>query len=440
MNINTFMSSLSFDIRLAPYDIAGSIAHARMLKKCGIIPANDAASIIQGLKKILQDIKKGKPLPDEEDVHMAIEKELIKRIGPVGGKLHTARSRNDQVALDMRLYVRDMITSISSRLTGVQQALITQAKKHSDTIMPGYTHLQHGQPVALAHHCMAYAWMIQRDKDRLHDLFKRVNISPLGSAAFAGTSFPIDRACTARMLGMQGSTENSLDAVSDRDFVAEMVFDAALIMMHVSRLAEELVLWSSQEFGFVQLGTPYTAGSSIMPNKKNPDFAEIIRSKTGRVYGSLMGILTVLKALPLSYNRDLQEDKPLLFDAVDTVLSVLSLCKPMIATLVFDRDRLTAQCRSGFMEATELADFLVKKGLPFRKAHGIVRQIISSAHKKKKHLSELSAKELQKYSKHFDSAAHALVDPKHIVSSKKSSGGTAPGRIKEQIRNLEKIL
>ncbi|MFH1379304.1 MAG: argininosuccinate lyase [bacterium] len=440
MKADTFMSSLSFDIRLAPYDIKGSIAHAKMLGKCGIIESAESEKIIKGLQDILKTIKKGGALPDEDDVHMAVEKELIKRIGAVGGKLHTARSRNDQIALDLRLYVKDALLQLEKFLVSIQKNLIAAAKKYSSLIMPGMTHLQHGQPVLCSHHLLAYAWMFQRDKERAADLFKRVDVCPLGSAALAGTSFPIDRAYTAKLLGFASITENSMDAVSDRDFLLEFLSNASIMMMHVSRLAEEIIVWSSSEFGFVSCGEAFTTGSSIMPQKRNPDFAEIVRGKTGRVYGSLMGMLTLLKGLPLTYNRDLQEDKPLLFDAVDTLRSVLGLTGGLIASLAFNSSRIAGAVKCGFLEATELADFLSKKGLPFRTAHGIVKKIVDYCIKKHTRLASLPLADLKKFSKHFNEESLKLLDLKTIVQSKKSYGGTSPGSVSLQIKKLQKLV
>jgi len=435
-----FMSSLSYDIRLAPYDIQGSIAHARMLAKCGIISPEDEKKIITGLQEILKDIKKGFTLPFEEDIHMAVEKELIKRIGAAGGRLHTARSRNDQVVLDTLLYVKDCIAQQIKLIAGVQKSLLVQAKKHIGTVMPGMTHLQHAQPVLLAQHLLAYDWMFQRDKERLTDALVRMDSCPLGSAALAGTSFSIDRAYTAKLLGFSKPSENSIDSVSSRDFIAEFLSADALIMAHISRLAEDLIIWSSQEFGFVQLSDAFSSGSSIMPQKKNPDFAEIIRSKTGRVYGSLFGFLTMIKGLPLAYNRDLQEDKPLLFDTADTVHGVLELAGQMIASLVFDKKRMLFACRDGFLEATELADYLVQKKLPFRKAHAVVREIVASCITNQKRLKDMTLAELKKYSRLFDEQSLKVLDNEAIVQRKRSSGGTAQSQVTVQIQKLDKLI
>lgn len=444
----SFMSSLSFDKRLAPFDVQGSIAHASMLAKTGIIAKEDSVKIINGLKAILKDINKGNSkffpqcftLPDEEDIHMSIEKELIKRIGIVGGKLHTARSRNDQVALDMRLFVKDCILRHTKLIADMQKALVVLVKKNNDVVMPGMTHLQHAQPVLLAHQLLAYAWMFQRDKQRFFDCLNRMDQSPLGSAAFAGTSFPIDRHYTATMLGFTKPTENSIDSVSDRDFIVEYISASALLMAHISRLAEDLIIWSSHEYGFVALGDSFTSGSSIMPQKKNPDFAEIIRGKTGRVYGSLMGMLTLLKGLPLTYNRDLQEDKPLLFDTVDTLDGVLALTGELIPTLMFNKKKMAESCTQGFLEATELADYLVRKGMPFRKAHGIIKKIVAGCIKKNKSLAGLSLADLKKNSKLFCEDSLELLHPKTIVETKKSYGGTSSASVRTQINKLQKLI
>lgn len=440
INVKEYMSSLSFDKRLAPYDIQGSIAHAKMLSRCGIISGDDAKKIIKGLQEILKDIKKGYSLPEEEDIHMAIEKELIKKTGALGGKLHTARSRNDQVVLDMMLYVRGCVRRHRQLLQHIQKTVIVQAKKNIDIIMPGMTHLQHAQPVLLAHHLLAYAWMFQRDKQRLADLLTRMDCCPLGSAALGGTSFPIDRTYTAKLLEFSTPSENSIDSVSDRDFIVEFLAAGALIMAHISRLAEDLIIWSSQEFGFVNLGEKFTSGSSIMPQKRNPDFTEIIRGKTGRVYGNLLGLLTIIKGLPLTYNRDLQEDKPLLFDTVDTLDGVLVLVNQLLETLTFDKKRMLDACADGFMEATELADYLVQKGLPFRKAHGIVQQIVQYCIKREKSLSKLSVQELKKFSKLLDKDSLDLLNIPAIVHKKKSFGGTAASQVRIQIQRLQKLL
>jgi len=439
-HVQNFIASFSFDSRLAPYDIEGSVAHVKMLAKCRIIPAQDAQKIVQGLQAIARDLKNGTALPPAEDIHYAIEKELIRRIGPVGGKMHTARSRNDQVALDLRLYLRSEISVIDALLSDVQNALMLQAEKNIDAVMPGYTHLQPAQPVLFAHHLLAYGWMFQRDRERLIDCRKRVNVLPLGSAALAGTSFPIDRKYVAEMLGFAGVSENSMDAVSDRDGAIEFLAAASCIAMHLSRLAEEVVIWSSAEFEFVRLADDFTSGSSIMPQKRNPDAAEIVRGKTGRVYGDLFALLTVMKGLPLAYNRDMQEDKPPLFDAVDTVRQCLSVMAGMLASLRTNPDRMLRSTDKGFLQATELADYLADKGVPFRQAHGVAQDIVAYCLRRQKTLRELTADELRQFSPLFGADVQKLLAPQSVVERKTSYGGTSRASVRRQLRLLRKLL
>lgn len=440
MNPQSFIASLSFDIRLAPYDILGSIAHAKMLSKCKIIPAKDASRIIKGLENILRDLSKGKRLPPEEDIHFAIERELIRRIGPVGGKLHTARSRNDQVALDLKLYLRDQIDQIVREINRLQSAFVSVAESNLDVVMPGFTHVQHAQPILFAHHVLAYAWMLERDKGRLLDTWKRADELPLGSAALAGTSFPIDREYVARLLDFSRVTSNSIDTVSDRDFLVEFASASALIMTHLSRLAEELILWSSSEFNMIRLQNEFTSGSSIMPQKRNPDVAEIIRGETGRIYGNLVALLTILKGLPLSYNRDLQEDKPPFFDTVDTLQGCLAVAGPMIATMVVKAERMRALCDRGYLAATELADYLTEKGIPFRTAHGVVKRIVAYCETQKIRLDELTLEELRRFDTHFDEGARQVLSIDQVVHVKDSYGGTSPRRVRQQIAQLKKLI
>jgi argininosuccinate lyase len=440
MNPQSFIASLSFDVRLAPYDIQGSIAHARMLAKCRIIPSRDAKRIIRGLEAILRDVSRGKRLPQEEDIHFAIERELIRRIGPVGGKLHTARSRNDQVALDLKLYLRDHVELITREIARLQRAFVDVAEHNMDVVMPGFTHVQHAQPILFAHHLLAYAWMFERDKGRMRDAWKRADEMPLGSAALAGTSFPIDRAYVARALGFSRVTPNSIDTVSDRDFLVEFVSAAALVMTHLSRLAEELILWSSSEFNMIRLQKEFTSGSSIMPQKRNPDVAEIIRGESGRIYGNLVALLTILKGLPLSYNRDLQEDKPPFFDTVDTLQGCLAVTGPMIATMVIRADRMRSLCDRGFLAATELADYLTEKGTPFRTAHGVVKRVVAYCEDQRIRLDELTLEELKRFDAHFDAGALQVLSVDQVVHVKDSQGGTAPRRVREQISLLKKQL
>lgn len=440
MNPQSFIASLSFDIRLAPYDIVGSIAHAKMLSKCRIIPAKDASRIIKGLEAIHRDLTKGKRLPPEEDIHFAIERELIRRIGPVGGKLHTARSRNDQVALDLKLYLRDQIDQIIREATRLQIAILLVAERNMDVVMPGFTHVQHAQPILFAHHILAYAWMLERDKGRLRDNWKRADELPLGSAALAGTSFPIDREYVARLLNFSRVTPNSIDTVSDRDFLVEFGSAAALVMTHLSRLAEELILWSSSEFNMIRLQNEFTSGSSIMPQKRNPDVAEIIRGETGRIYGNLVALLTILKGLPLSYNRDLQEDKPPFFDTVDTLQGCLAVAGPMIATMIVKAERMRALCDRGFLAATELADYLTERGIPFRTAHGVVKRVVAYCETQKIRLDELTLEELRRFDSHFDEGARQVLSVDQVVHVKDSFGGTSPRRVRQQIAQLKKLI
>ncbi len=440
MDPQAFIASLAFDIRLAPYDIQGSIAHARMLSKCRIIPARDAQRIIRGLEAIVRDLARGKRLPPEEDIHYAIERELIRRIGPVGGKLHTARSRNDQIALDLRLYLRAQIDQITEEIVRLQKAILGLAEANMDVIMPGFTHMQHAQPVLFSHHILAYAWMLERDKGRFLDCLKRAVEMPLGSAALAGTSFPIDRRYVARLLGFTKITANSLDTVSDRDFLVEFMAAASLVMMHLSRLAEELILWSSPEFNMIRLQNEFTSGSSIMPQKRNPDVAEIIRGETGRIYGNLVALLTVLKGLPLSYNRDLQEDKPPFFDTVDTLQGCLAVAGPMLATMVVRADRMRALCDRGFLAATELADYLTEKGVPFRKAHGVVKRIVAYCETQHIRLDELTLEELKRFDTAFDGGTLKRLSIDQVVHVKDSEGGTSPRRVRQQISQLRRLV
>jgi argininosuccinate lyase len=435
-----FISSISFDMRLAGYDILGSIAHVKMLAKKRIIKPSEKARILRGLESILSDLRKGRSIPAAEDVHYAVEKELIKRIGPVGGKMHTARSRNDQVALDLRLYVRDEIIEVYALIRDIQRALVNLADKNIDAVMPGYTHLQPAQPVLFAQHMLAYAWMFDRDAGRLSDCLKRTNKLPLGSAALAGTSFPIDRKFVAAQLGFSGVTENSMDSVSDRDFAVEFLAALSLIAMHLSRLAEELVIWSSEEFGFIRIADEFTSGSSIMPQKRNPDVAELVRGKTGKAYGSLVALLTLMKGLPLAYNRDMQEDKPPVFDSVDSVKASLEVVLPMLETLKIKREKMARAASRGFLEATELADYLSRKGVPFREAHGIVSGIVKYCLAKDKKLAELEPYELSKFSKLFGRDVNKLLLLPNIVNAKSSEGGTSPASVRKQLARLRVIL
>ncbi len=433
--MDDFHSSIHFDYRLAEEDIRGSVAHARMLGDCGIIGREEAERIIGGLRAILQRSRDGAVVwdPKAEDIHMNVEKLLVAEIGATGKKLHTARSRNDQVALDARLYLRSAVYHIQELLRELFGILLDRAEAERETILPGYTHLQRAQPVLLGHHLLAYFEMFRRDYERLDDCLKRAALSPLGCGALAGTGFPIDRERVAAELELAGVTANSLDGVSDRDFVAEFIFDASLLMMHLSRFCEELVLWSSMEFRFVEMDDAYSTGSSIMPQKKNPDVAELVRGKTGRVYGDLMAMLTVMKGLPLAYNKDMQEDKEALFDAVDTVVGSLSIFNPMLRTLSFNRERMLAATRDGFLNATDLADYLAAKGMPFREAHAVVGRLVQYGIKHGKRLEDLSLEEFRQASELIDADVYATLDMIQVVKVRNSAGGTAPQQVAKQL-------
>ena len=437
--VEEFTSSLHFDKRLYPYDIEGSIAHCRMLAMQEIISPENAEKIISGLRDILQSMEKGEfsYSAEMEDIHMAIEKSLIDRIGEVGGKLHTARSRNDQISLDMRLYLRDEVKNILELVVNLQTSLVDVAKGEVDTILPGYTHMQKAQPVILAHYLLAYWEMLDRDMSRLKECRGRINVMPLGSAALAGTGFPIDREYVAELLDFPKISENSMDAVSDRDFVAEFIFDASLVMMHMSRFCEDLVIWSGGEFGFVDISDAFTTGSSIMPQKKNPDVAELIRGKTGRVYGNLMTILTIMKGLPMTYDRDLQEDKEPLFDAVDTVKTCLAVLSDMTRTLKFNRNRMLESTEEGFSTATDVADYLVMKGIPFRDAHGIVGRLVGYCIEKQKDMQSLDIEEIRLFWKDANDDIYTCMSVEGSVSARNIVGGTAREAILKRIEEIE---
>ena len=434
--------SVSLDARLAPWDIRASIAHAGMLGAQGIIPAGDARKIVQGLGAIAKEIESGAFVWERalEDVHTNIEAALVERIGDAGKRLHTGRSRNDQIATDIRLWERDQIDAVSGQLVGLQDALVSFAEKHVDVILPGYTHLQHAQPVLLAHHLLAYFEMFGRDRARFREVRKRVNVLPLGSAALAGTPYPIDRARVAKELGFEAVSANSMDAVSDRDPLIEFCAAASIAMMHLSRLCEELVLWSSQEFAFIEIGDAFTTGSSIMPQKKNPDVAELVRGKTGRVYGDLFALLTLMKGLPLSYNRDLQEDKEPVFDASDTLQICLTAVARMIPSIRVNADRMAEAVREGYMEATDLADALAVKGVPFREAHGIVGELVLYCAKQNKRLADLGLEELRMFSPLFDERIRTALKPHAITARRNTPGGTAPARVKAALKRARRSL
>jgi argininosuccinate lyase len=438
--VEEFTASIEFDQRLYRYDILGSTVHARMLARQGIISRTDADAIVNGLEEILAEIERDELTfsVSREDIHMNIEARLIEKIGAVGGKLHTARSRNDQVALDVRLYLRDEIDAILIGLSGLQSALLGQAETNLDVIMPGYTHLQTAQPVLFAHHMLAYVEMIQRDSSRLNDLRKRLNLLPLGAGALAGTTFPIDREWVADQLGFDGVTHNSLDTVSDRDFAIEFCSFASLLMMHLSRLSEELILWSSADFGFVDLSDAFCTGSSIMPQKKNPDVPELVRGKTGRVYGNLISLLTLMKALPLAYNKDMQEDKEPLFDTVDTVRGCLKVFAAMIAEMRINPERMRVAAGRGYSTATDIADYLVRKGLPFRVAHEVVGKTVRYCLESGQDIPDLSLDELQEFSPDIDSDIFDYITLEASVNARTATGGTAREAVKAEIERLRR--
>jgi argininosuccinate lyase len=444
-----FSSSLDIDKRLYAEDIEGSIAHAGMLAKQKIITVAESKKIIRALQQIKREIetgkfqlssKAGKTRFVAEDIHMAIEKRLVDKIGAAGGKLHTARSRNDQVALDERLFLRKAIQSLIKNTSTLQRAFLFKAEKNGGVVMPGYTHLQRAQPILLGHHLLAYVSMLERDKERLFDCLKRVERSPLGAAALGGTSFPIDRLFAAKQLGFDAVIENSIDAVSDRDVLIECIGICSIIMMHLSRFCEELVLWSSKEWKFIEIGDEFTTGSSIMPQKKNPDIAELIRGKTGRVYGDLIAVLTLMKGLPLAYNRDMQEDKEPLFDAADTTNDCLILCALMLKSVTFDNTRFEEELNSDFLLATELADYLVRKGTAFREAHSIVGAIVSECVKRNMTLDKLSLSDFRKHSGLFHNDVFSLLDVRKSIKLKKSSGSTSPKELKKALLVWRKRL
>lgn len=443
--VDDFHSSISFDFRLYKHDILGSIAHVHMLGECNIISKEDAQKITQGLLDILKAIESGEIQfrTDAEDIHMNIEALLIQRIGDVGKKLHTGRSRNDQIALDMRMYVKDSIIEVTNHLSKLGYTLLEIAEKNVDTILPGYTHLQKAQPITLAHHLMAYFQMFIRDIQRFQDCLTRVDVMPLGSGALAATTYPLDRQMVADILGFSKISSNSLDAVSDRDFCIEFISAASITMMHLSRFCEELILWSTHEFQFVEMDDSYSTGSSIMPQKKNPDVAELIRGKTGRVYGDLISLLTTMKSLPLAYNKDMQEDKEAFFDARDTLLKCLKVFTGMLRTLIFRKENMLQGAKGGFTNATDAADYLVKKGLPFRTAHEIIGKLVLHCIKKQKDLLSLSLEEFQSFSSLFDEDIFDAISLDTCVNERKLPGGPSresmTASIKEGYEYLRKI-
>ena len=437
-----FNSSIHFDCRMFRQDIKGSMAHAAMLAAQGIIPAADVDIIIAELEKILADIESGALAIDmtAEDIHMFVEAELTKRIGDVGKKLHTARSRNDQVALDIRLHLREEAAEIVEMLKGLLKDILFQAEAHKNTIMPGYTHLQRAQPITFAHHLLAYGMMFTRDISRIEDAVKRMNYSPLGCCALAGTTYPTNREMVAESLGFDGITLNSIDGVSDRDFCVELLSAYATVMMHLSRFSEEVILWASWEFKFIELDDSYTTGSSIMPQKKNPDIAELVRGKTGRVYGDLMGMLTVLKGLPLAYNKDMQEDKESIFDAIDTVKQCLTVFPPMIRTMKPLPENMLRAAQKGFINATDLADYLTKKGEPFRSAYKTTGQIVAYCIANNKVLEEMTLAEYKEFDPQFEADVFEAIDLRRCVESRTSAGGTNRASAEEQIKYIKTFL
>ena len=440
--VDEFGASISFDQELVLEDITGSIAHVTMLAKTGILTDEEADQIKKGLEAL-----KEKASNDElefsvalEDIHLNLESKLTDLIGPVGGKLHTGRSRNDQVATDMHLYLEKQVADIIELVAEMQHALLEQAEKHIETLMPGYTHLQRAQPISFAHHLMAYFWMLERDKQRLNESLKRISISPLGAGALAGTTFPIDRAYSAELMGFSGIYENSMDAVSDRDFILEFLSTSSILMMHLSRFSEEIILWSSQEFRFIELDDSFSTGSSIMPQKKNPDMAELIRGKTGRVYGNLFGLLTVLKGLPLAYNKDMQEDKEGMFDTVKTVTGSLKIFAGMIRTMKVRTENMEQATKQDFSNATELADYLSSKGMPFREAHEVVGKLVLQCVEKKCFLVDLSMDEFKQSSSLFENDIYEVLAPKTAVARRNSAGGTGFDQIKLALEKAKSCL
>lgn len=439
---NDFNSSIRFDYKMYKEDIEGSIAHAKMLAKQHIIEKDDESKIIFGLNSILKDIENGSLEfdPNAEDIHMFIEAELTKRIGQSGKKLHTARSRNDQVALDIRMYLKKQVIEIKQNLKNLIYTLLEKAKENTETIMPGYTHMQRAQPITFAHHLMAYIEMLKRDIERLTEAYGRIDTCPIGSCALAGTTYNLDRDFEAKELGFSKITNNSLDGVSDRDFIIELLADISIIMMHLSRISEEIILWSSWEFKFVELDDAFSTGSSIMPQKKNPDITELIRGKTGRVYGSLMGMLTVMKGTPLAYNKDMQEDKELVFDAIDTVNLSLSTIEPLIKTMTVLKENMKAAAEKGFINATDCADYLVEKGLPFRDAYKVVGNIVKYCIENNTTLEKLDLSVYKQFNHVFEQDVYQAIDLINCVNKRNVIGGPAKEQVEKQIELVEKEL
>ena len=440
--VEAFSGSVGFDRRLYAQDIQGSVAHSKTLERAGVLTRGETRTIVRGLASVKAELDRGRFrfLSSDEDIHMAIERRLTELIGPLGGKLHTGRSRNDQVALDIRLYLREQLDQLVEQLREFQRVLLAKAKANQTVAMPGYTHLQRAQPVLVAHHLLAYVEMLERDKERMRDARARLNVMPLGSGALAGSNYPIDRRYTASLLGFPAITQNSLDAVSDRDFMIEVAAALAIIMMHLSRLSEELILWSSEEFHFVDLPDAFCTGSSMMPQKKNPDVLELIRGKTGRVYGQLMNLFTMLKALPLSYNRDLQEDKPALFDALDTVQASVQVLTELMRRVKLNREALRHAVSGGGMLATEVADYLVTRGMPFREAHAITGRVVRAALDQGRDLADFSLEELRTFSDRFEKGVLSRLGVMAAIDRKAQIGSTARMRVDRRIKELERVL
>ena len=440
--VNDFNSSISFDARMYRQDIRGSVAHATMLGDTGIIDKSESEKIVEGLNGILADIDSGKLLfdPNAEDIHMFVEQVLTERLGDTGKRLHTARSRNDQVALDIRMYLRDEIMVIIPMLKNLAETLCKIAEENLDTVMPGYTHLQRAQPITLAHHLMAYANMLVRDLDRLADAYKRMNIMPLGSGALAATTYPIDRRRVSALLGFDDITQNSLDGVSDRDFCIELCSALSILMMHLSRLSEEIVMWCSWEFKFIELDDAYSTGSSIMPQKKNPDITELIRGKAGRVYGDLNTLLVMMKGIPLAYNKDMQEDKEAIFDAIDTAKLCLETVTPMLATMKINKENMRNAAARGFINATDCADYLVKKGMPFRDAYKITGTLVALCIEKNLTLEQLPIEEYKKLCGTFEEDVYEAIKLETCVNMRKAEGGPAPESVKRQIEFIRNAI
>jgi len=440
--VNDFNSSISFDWRMYRCDIEGSIAHATMLSECGIIEPEEAKKIIDALKQIRADIDSGalEIDPEAEDIHMFVEAVLTERIGVSGKRLHTARSRNDQVALDIRMYLKEQIMEVRSLIYGLLQAILTKAEEHASTVMPGYTHLQRAQPITFAHHILAYAQMLMRDIGRLNDVYGRTNVMPLGSGALAATTYPINRHRVAELLGFDGVTENSLDGVSDRDFVLELCSALSILMMHMSRFSEEIILWCSSEFKFIELDDAYSTGSSIMPQKKNPDVAELVRGKTGRIYGDLNTLLTMMKGLPLAYNKDMQEDKEAIFDALDNTKIAVEVFTAMFDTMTVRKDNMRRAASKGFINATDCADYLVKRGMAFRDAYKISGRLVAHCIAEDTTLEELPLEVYRSYSELFDEDVYRAINLDTCVAERTAYGGPAPASVAHQIELLREFI